>query len=339
MKHGCHVVALLVVLGAPGATALVLRQSPEATAASTVTTHEDPDIAYNPMPTVPNATESADKLEAGVLSNAWATSEAHVAEGQAHAAEQREIADSHNLLASQRELESTQAVHLALQAAEHAKRLKVQAQEVAARVDAEVKQIPVVAEKSSARAIHDVLAATLASMSQEACDAAKAAKAVEEQMMRNAATGAQKAALPFQQAKVRAGQSVVSYLTKAQSLGNAAVALKKKAIQIAWQANAFTGKMELIPMAQQMSMQAHDMMDKAQQLAGQASGFQTSASSIENGLGAYDLAADSAAAYGAYEANPGGGPFVVPAMPSPLELPPGCLTLGPAPAPAPASGR
>lgn len=323
--------ALLVSPHVLSTYARFLRQAPSA---NTVTVYEDPEIAYIPMPTIPNSTESADKFEASTLANAWALSEAHVAEGQAHTAEQREVADSHNLLASQKELLSTQAVNQALLAAEHARRLKVQAQEIAARVAEEVKEIPIVAEKASKRAISDVLTATIASMNQEACDAAKAAKAVEDQMMKNAATGAQKAALPFQQAKVRAGQTVVSYLTKAQSLGNAAVQLKKKAIQIAWQANAFTGKMELIPMAQQMSMQAHDMMDKAQQLAGQASGFQSSASSIENGLGAYDLAADSAAAYGAYEANPGGGAFVVPAMPSPLELPPGCLAPGPAPAPA-----
>lgn len=303
-----------------GADALNVHQK-----ADPVVVYDDPQVKYTPLPSLPNMTESANQAEAAGLQQTWSLTEAHAAEGQSQAATEMEQANLEQLKAAQQELQTTEAAQLAVAAAEHSRRMKAQAQAIAKHTKELVEQIPMVAHDAAERAIQDVMHETLQKLKLQACEAAKSAKATEEAMMKKAADAAQKAASPYQQAKLQASQHVVSYLSKAQALGGAAVQLKGKAMEIAWQAAKFQGNLNTLPMAQQVSMQARDMMDKAKQLEGQAAGFQSTASSISGSLGLYDLQASAASSYASYQANPGGGSFKMPPLPRPLELPKDCF--------------
>merc|ERR1719213_719109 len=136
-----------------------------------------------------------------------------------------------------------------------------------------------------------------------------------------AAEMAQTAALPFEEAKVRAEQNVVNYASQAQSLAHAVIQLKGKAMQIANQAEMYQQRRNPV-MAQQLLMRSHDLLDRALQLQDQAKSNDATARQINGQLGLYDLASSSAAAYGAYRGNPGGLTKGLPPLPAPLELPP-----------------
>merc|ERR1719401_1083227 len=86
-------------------------------------------------------------------------------------------------------------------------------------------------------------------------------------------------------------------------------------------------------------MQARDLMDKALQMEAQARGFDRTAQDINAKLGAYDSAAQQAAEYAAYQANPAAQEeesSEIPHPPPPLTLPPDAYAAaGPAPGPAP----
>merc|ERR1719265_3062817 len=95
----------------------------------------------------------------------------------------------------------------------------------------------------------------------------------------DAMKASQAAVLPFQQAKLRAQQTVWSYANKARELATAVIPMKNRAMEIAAQSDAFQKKGNPV-VAQEMQMHAHDLMDKALQLEGQAKSFQNTANKM-----------------------------------------------------------
>merc|ERR1740138_1803969 len=109
--------------------------------------------------------------------------------------------------------------------------------------------------------------------------------------------------LAADQAKVRSAQTMYSYAYQAQQLAGVVGELKRKAVEIAKESLPLQARGNVV-VAQQLQMQAHDLMDKALQMETQAKDFDRTATDINSKLGAYDSAAEQAAEYAAYQANP-----------------------------------
>lgn len=299
----------------------------------------EPEIHYS-YETLPAIPAPADALKAnfvGGVAGQWAASEAMTAAMQARVSQDSMAAAQSQLEADSNGLTSELAVKSALRSAQNAHEMERHAEAVADSTQKIIDSIPVEAEKAAQQAMNDVVAVAFKDMNDDVKQTVLFSKGLDASAGAAAAQAAQVAALPFQQAKLRSVQTMYSYATQAQELATAVKELKLKALKIAGQAEPLQKRGNVV-VAQRLRMQAHDLMDKASQMAAQAKGFSSTAASIRGELASYDLAADSAAAYAAYQANPGGPMGQFPAPPYPLELPPPpAAAPGPAPAPAPAS--
>jgi len=292
-------------------------------------------IVYKKLPGIPTNYQAAFDLGASDTSAQLGYTEATTAMMHAHAAQGMEAAAEAELVAESQGLTLTSSSLAALTSAQRATEYRKAAQAAAARAQSLVAEMPALAAKFVDKAVNDAVSEEVGKMSEEATLVAQEQARIEKALAKKAAKEAQLAALPFQQAKIRAGQTMVDYLANARDLAQAVTELKNKAPYIQQQAQGLQERGDIVH-AQQYQIMAKDMLDKANQLASQATSFDKQANKINGGLGMYDLAASGAAAYAAYTNNPGGGLVSgLPPLPPPLKLVD--LSAGPGPAPAPAA--
>lgn len=295
---------------------------------------EPSNVDYSVLPGMPTRQQAMLGTDASRMEAHWAQVEAYTAGAHSSTAQNMESTARNVLEAKTQELQLEMAARDAKERAAHTTELRKKAEAAARRAEAMVADLPNVAQKAVYRAVSDAVSSAVARMNAEATEVVKAQRLAEANAEHLAAENAQAEALPFQQGKLRAGQSMVSYVVNARDLANAVTYLKPKAMDIASQAAALQHRGDVVG-AQRLQMQAVDLMNKAEQMESQANAFNAQASKINGELGAYDLGASAAAAYAAYQANPGGSvDKSIPPLPKPLSL--GPLTSAPAPAPVPA---
>mmetsp|Transcript_95466 Transcript_95466/g.275645 ORF Transcript_95466/g.275645 Transcript_95466/m.275645 type:complete len:345 (+) Transcript_95466:110-1144(+) len=318
----------------------------------------DDGIIHRLRPGLYTAQQASDELAASTLSAAFAEGERRTDEDELKVAAALQDARRARISAMEDQIRTQQAATAASLEARRVEKLERETAIVARGVEKLVGMIPEVARKAAQRAVRDVEQQARERMNLEVADTVAAVVTEEQRRKEMAADAAQKAALPFQKAKLRATQTMWSYVIKGRELAAAVTELKNKAIEIA-QVSVPLQETGNPVAAQQLQMQAHDLMNKALQFEAQAKNLQAAAEKIREGLNRYDGAAVTAADYGAYQANPAGideSP-PIPPPPFPLSLPkmplnislsnvtafvPGNLSFPPAPAglaPAPATAR
>lgn len=301
-----------------------------------------PLLDYEVMPNIPSGTEAVRTNRASKLEMQWAASEAHAATSHANLGISMENAARAELSSTMHELNLAAAATEAQRVAEHTADLQKRSEDAAARAGALAAEVPAAARRGAMRAVHEVVTEAVAEMSREASMVADAARIAEQFAENAAAESAQTAAVPFQAAKLRAGQTMIEYAGQSRELATAVSHLKAKAVEISRQAQQQQKNGDVVT-AQRLQMQAHDLMDKAVQMERQAKKFDRTANSINRELSTYDAEANTAASYAAYQANPSGERQALPPLPYPLQiralayLP--AASPGPAPAPASSPAR
>lgn len=295
-----------------------------------------PLVSYSKLPGIPSDEMVVETNEAAKTASGWASNEVMSSALHAGAAENAEAAATAELITKYQGLQMKTATMNAVVSAQKANELQKRAAASAKRAEVMVSEIPAVAMKAANRAIDNVIAGAVYRMNQEATIVAEEQAKLERKLQGEAAKAAQIAALPWQQAKIRASESMVSYLSQGRDLANAVTQLKLMAPELSKQAGVLQSRGDVVR-AQEHQIAAKDLLDKASQLEGQAVSFSKMANKINAGLGMYDLSASAAASYASYTANPGGnvGRSGLPPLPSPLKLlAPPAPAPGPAPAPA-----
>lgn len=274
------------------------------------------------MPGIPETEQASAAAYAAGLDVQLSGQEARAAAAQAHAAEIAETTARSSLEAASKESEAVSAVRLANIAAKNAIKAREEADIAATKTREVVDALPVVVHKAEQRAVKDAVNEAVAAMNKVVAEVLLAYTTGNGAASKAAASRAQAEALPFQAGKIRAEEIMYSYALQAKELAKAVGTLKEKAVEIAGASQPLQERGNG-PAAQQLQMQAKDLMDKAAQLQGQARAFDAKAHDIQGGLGSFDKAAERAAAYAAYQTNPGGEVSGVPPPPPlPLEGPP-----------------
>lgn len=296
---------------------------------------QEPKITYQVIPELPNQEQSMHSANVGAAATRWAAGEARVAEAEQKTAADTAVAAAAHKEALEKVAASTVAMFGAHRAAEETIKMRHDTEEAVHRQRAVVDSIPKIAHAAAVKATNDVEMGITAELEKEVTATALKAKEAERLERLEAAKESQRVAMPFQQAKLRAEQSIVSYAARARELATAVIHLKGKALKIAADSNQYQ-QLGNVVMAQQEQMKAHDLLDKALQMEGVAKGFQDTANKINGEMGDYDLSIAAAAESGGYQGNPGGARPPWPAPPKPLKLKLPVPGPGPAPAPAPA---
>jgi hypothetical protein len=284
----------------------------------------DPDngqITYEVIPAIPTLYNVSGKVAGATNAASMAASEVYAADAEEKAQEALEATAESQVLAAHKQLESRLGYKMAKYSADESIIVRASAEDAAKNSRKMLHEIPIIAQQAAKDAVAEVIKKTIEKLNIEVNETAEKALKIEEEGWKKAGDRAQEEALPFQQAKLRAQQTAVEFAGRARELAEAVIPLKGKAMEIANSAQAFQDANNPV-MAQQMLMKGHDLLDKALQYEGTAKGFASTANGINSGLGYYDLAANSAASWGAYQANPAGQR---PDWPPPPEK----LTLGP----------
>jgi hypothetical protein len=284
---------------------------------------DEPLVSYSTLPGVPSEEMVVEQNEAAKTAANWGLTEAASSALHAEAAENMEEAAASELVTKANEIRLKSATSAALVSAQKAAEMRKRAEASAKRAEAMVAEMPAIAVKAANRAVDSVVHAAIQSMNKEASKVAEAQRLLERKLAREAAKNSQIAAEPFQQAKIRAQQTMVSYLSQARDLANAITHLKLQAPKLNAQARVLQARGDVVH-AQEMQIAAHDLFDKAAQLTSQMNSFQSMAGKIQSGLGMFDLSAGAAASYASYTSNPGGGVgySALPPLPMPLQLVP-----------------
>jgi len=280
-----------------------------------------PLVGYTKLPGQPSEEMVVEQNEAAATHSKWAKTEQATSSLHAAAAENAEQAAKSELIAKAQANSLKKSTDATILSAEKAAEMHKRAEASVKRARAMVAEMPAVAMQAAGRAIQKVVDGSIHRMDEEATAVAKQQALVERKLSRDAAKSAQLAALPWQQAKMRAGQEMISYASQGRALANAVTELKLQAPKLATQAGVLQSRGDVVN-AQKQMIAAHDIVDKADQLAGQAVSFDKIANKINGGIGMYDLSASAAAAYASYTANPGGGVGYqkLPPLPAPLKL-------------------
>lgn len=270
---------------------------------------EDPkdggQITWEVIPALPTLHNQSAKAAGATNAANMAASEAYAADAEWKSHVALEGAAQAELGATQKELESWIAYIRTKHAADEMIIQRAKAEDAAKNSRKMIHQIPIIAMKAAKDAVADVVKKAIEKMNIEVNKTAEKALEIEKEGFEKAAEKAQEEALPFQQSKLRAEQTSVEYAVRARELAHAVIPLKAKSMEIANSAQAFQDANNPV-MAQQMLMKGHDLLDKAIQMQDTAKSFQGTAASINSNLGYYDLAANAAGAWGAYQANPAG---------------------------------
>merc|ERR1740123_1781835 len=248
------------------------------------------------MPNIPSGTEAVRTNRASKLEMQWAASEAHAATSHANLGISMENAARAELSSTMHELNLAAAATEAQRVAEHTADLQKRSEDAAARAGALAAEVPAAARRGAMRAVHEVVTEAVLKMNHEASMVADAARIAEQFAENAAAESAQAAAVPFQAAKLRAGQTMIEYAGQSRELATAVIHLKAKAVEISRHAQQQQKNGDVVT-AQRLQMQAHDLMDKAVQMERQAKKFDRTANSIDRELSTYDAEANTAASY------------------------------------------
>jgi len=281
---------------------------------------EDP-VTYEVIPAIPTLYNVSAKASAATNAASMAASEAYAADAEVKAQEALEATAEAQVQAAHKQLESRLGFARAKYAADEGIISRAKAEKAAQNSRKLLHQIPIIAQKAAKDAVAEVVKEAIEKMNIEVNKTAEEALKIQEEGYDAAGERAQEEALPFQQAKLRSEQTAVEYAARARELAKAVIPLKGKAMEIANQAEAFQQANNPV-MAQQMLMKGHDLLDKAIQMQDTAKGFDATAKQINSQLGYYDLAANAAAAWGSYQANPAGKQSLFPPLPEPLVLGP-----------------
>lgn len=293
-------------------------------------------VVYKKLPGIPSKYQAAFDLSASDSSAQFGYTEATTAQMHAHAAEGMEAAAAAQLVAESQGLSLNSASLAAMTSAQRATEYRKGAQAAARRSYGLVAEMPALAAQFVDKAVNDAVDEAVEKMNVEATLVVEEQARIEKALAKKATKEAQLAAMPFQQAKLRAGQTMVDYIAQGRDLAQAVTELKNKAPVLQKFAQGLQDRGDVVH-AQQYQIMAKDMLDKANQLASQAVGFDKTANKINGGLGMYDLAAGAASSYAAYTNNPGAGlAGGLPPLPMPLKLV-DLSSGGPGPAPAPAA--
>jgi len=272
---------------------------------------------YEAIPPMPSAEELTVRALDGAEVAQGAASERNAAESAAIAAQARTRTAKAEAEAAEANVTAhkflTRAKHLAYEAQadqERANRAARATRDLVGGLDQ-------VAKAAADQAVAEVTAETLAKLKKEVTETIDQYNEEQEANFKAAGKAALEAATPFQQAKWRSEKNAVEYVLRARELAQAVTALKNEAVRIAADANTYQSQGNVV-IAQQRMMQAHDLMDKAIQMQGQAEGFQKTAQTINGNMGLYDLAANGAASFSAHRANPAGQGPPLPPPPAPL---------------------
>lgn len=273
--------------------------------------------------------------EAAKTADHWAATAQETSALHAESAENMEAAKTSELIVKAQGLKLNAATMTAIVAAQKANEMQKRTQAAARRSAEMVSEMPHIAQKAAERAVDDAVHGAIDKMDMEAAMVAEAQRKAEKKLAQEAAKAAELAALPWQQAKLRAGQTMISYVSQGRDLTNAASQLKLQAPDLSKQASIMQSRGDVVH-AQEYQIAAHDLLDKADQLSSQAVGFDKTARKIQPTLGMFDISANAAASYAAYTANPGGGVggSDLPPLPFPLKL---AFPGGPSHPPAPAA--
>jgi len=276
------------------------------------------------MPGIPETAQASATAYATGLDVKFSGLESRAAAAQTHAAEVAEATGRASLEAASKESEAVSAVRLANIAARNAMNARDDADKAATKTREIVDALPAVVHNAEQKAVKDAVTEALAAMNKVVVEVLHTYETGNEASGKVAASRAQAEALPFQAGKLRAEEIMYHYALQAKELAKAVGTLKEKAVEIAGVSQPLQQRGNG-PAAQQLQMQAKDLMDKAAQLQGQARMFDAKAHDIQEQLGSFDKAAERAAAYAAYQANPGGEVKGLP-PPPPLPLTPPPLT-------------
>jgi len=282
---------------------------------------EDPAVTYEAIPAIGTLYKVSEKAASATNAASMAASEAYAADAEEQAQEALERTAKAELQAAHKQLESNLGYKRSKFAADEGILIRAEAEKAAQNSRKMLHQIPIIAQKAAKDAVADVVKEAIEKMNIEVNKTAEKALKIEEEGFKKAAERAQEEAEPFQQSKLRAEQTSVEYASRARELAIAVTPLKSKAMEIANMAEGFQQANNPV-MAQQMLMKGHDLLDKAIQMEGTAKAFDATAKSINSNLGYYGLAANAAAAWGSYQANPSGKRPEFPPLPSPLVLGP-----------------
>jgi len=250
-----------------------------------------------------------------------AASEAYAADAEEKAQEAMEASATASLKAAHMQLQSQLGYKKAKYAADSGLVERGKAEEAARNSRELLHQIPIIAQRAAKDAVKEVVKEAIEKMNIEVNITAEKALKIEQEGFEKAAERAEEEAKPFQQSKLRSQQTAIDYAARARELAMAVIPLKAKAVEVSNLAEGFQQSNNPV-MAQQMLMKGHDLLDKAIQMEGTAKGFSATANTINSDLGYYDLAANSAAAWGAYQANPSGKRVEFPPTPEKLTLGP-----------------
>jgi len=279
-------------------------------------------ITWEVIPAIPTLYNQSAKAASATNAASMAASEAYAADAEWKSHVALESAAQAELGATQKELESKIAYQRTKHAADEMIIQRAKAEDAAKNSRKMLHQIPIIAMKAAKDAVADVVKKAIEKMNIEVNKTAEKALKIEKEGFEKSALEAQEEALPFQQSKMRAEQTAVEFAVRARELAHAVIPLKAKSMEIANMAQGFQDSNNPV-MAQQMLMKGHDLLDKAIQMQDTAKAFQSTAAGINSNLGYYDLAANAAGAWGAYQANPAGKRSLY------EELIPPKLTLGP----------
>jgi len=291
-------------------------------------------------PGVPTAYQSSFRFQNNYIAARKAADESAAAQTRSEASSAWESASRSRMMAKTIQVQRQSAATLELIKARKIEVMKQKAQAVLDATNKLLDMIPSITEKAVARAVKDVEQEEYMKMDREVAAVVAAAQSTKSSLKQTAADSAQVAALPYLQGRLQAQQTMLLYVEKARELAMAVTGLKDRAMKIA-ETSLPLQKAGDVVHAQQLQLEAHDLMDKALQMQGQAKVLAAKGAEIQRSLQSYDDAAKVAAAYGAYQADPSGmdPPPELPQPPFPLMLPKAAAGdggPGPAPAPAPA---
>lgn len=281
-----------------------------------------PAITYESIPNIPNEDQELQAAFEATNEAAWSASEANAAASQARSSEAQEIAAQHELESVTKALETKIVVQRATKEAERSIKNMHTAEDQAYSSRRMEDEIAPAAMAAAKRAVKDVVDKAIADLNAEAGATRDQALAERRAAAINSAKESQKAALPFEQARIRNQKSSLEWVIKAYRMASAVTELKTEALRIGGTAGAYQSA-GLGIIAQNMLNKAHDMMNKAIQLEGMAHGAAKNAAAARGAAGKPAIDAINAAkAYGAYLGNPAGDRPDFPPLPAPLELPP-----------------
>lgn len=316
----------LIFLGGLGKANAVVKVATRAKslAAASRQEPEEPEmgsISYQAIPNIPSKEQELAHAREAANEAAWASSEAHAAAAMVRTSEVEEQAVQHELDATQKSLESKAVLKRAKHEAEKSIQSTHKAEDAAMaarKMEDEIKPIAMAAAK---RAVKEVVAKAVEELNAEAGKVRDEALAQRRAAMITAAKEAQKEALPYQQAKLKAEKNMLEYLNDANMNTEAVKELKLEAMNLGKKAVAYNAAGKGI-IAQHFMIKAHAMMDRAMIMERNVRSLEGKARSIPKVFLPLTLAAGAAVQWGAFTGNPAGIRPAIPPLPKPLKMPP-----------------